>query len=146
MLVRKNASVAVDPPPFPDPSATVSPLLAVADLSRSLDFWVGLVGGNIRVQWDTYALLQIGRGWLHLAVTGDPPPDRSIRLVPPTRPGDQASGEVVIQVADCRAVVAALRRRGVRFLGLASEPQWGGEVRAFAADPDGHLLEITSPT
>ncbi|MBA3983596.1 MAG: VOC family protein [Acidimicrobiia bacterium] len=98
------------------------------------------------MQWDSYALVQVGRGRLHLAVAGDPPPDRSIRLVPPVDADQQASGEVVIEVADCRAVVTALQSRGVRFLGPAAEPAWGGEVRAFALDPDGHLLEITSPT
>lgn len=36
--------------------------------------------------------------------------------------------------------------RGVTFLGPAAEPLRGGEVRAFARDPDGHRLEITSPT
>jgi len=58
---------------------------------------------------------------------------------------DQAAAEVVIQVADCRAVVTALQERGVQFLGPAAEPAWGGEVRAFARDPDWHLLEITGP-
>lgn len=131
---------------FPDPSAGVAPLLAVADLARSLRFWADLLGGDVRVRWEGYALVRIGAGSVHLAVTGDPPPDRSVRLVPPTDGARQATGEVVLHVADCRAVVATLEERGVRFLGPATEPAWGGEVRAFALDPDGHLVEITSET
>lgn len=86
----------------------------------------------------------LGGGQVHLAVTGEPPPDRDVRLVPPAGDGAQASGEIVIQVADCRAVVSELEERGVIFLGPAAEPAWGGEVRAFALDPDHHLVEVTS--
>ncbi len=145
-ITDQNVQVSVDRFVFPDQSASVAPLLAVSELARSLRFWVDQVGGAIQVQWDTYALVKIGCGRLHLAVTGDPPPDRSIRFVPPIRADKQASGEVVIEVLDCRPVVTALQERGVRFLGPVAEPAWGGEVRAFALDPDGHLLEITSPT
>ncbi len=55
---------------------------------------------NAQVQWDSYALLRVGDGRLHLAVTGDPPPDRAVRLVPPAVRGE-ANGEVVIRVGDC---------------------------------------------
>lgn len=130
---------------FPDPAAKVAPLLAVADLDRSLTFWVGLLGARVHTRWDTYALLHVGAGELHLAVTGEPPPDRSVRLVPPTGGGAPASAAVVIAVADCRAVVETLQERGLRLLGLPAEPAWGGEVRAFALDPDGHLVEFTGP-
>lgn len=135
-----------DPPSFPDPRAQVAPLLAVADLRRSLGFWVTRMGGELLVEWDTYARLRVGEGQIHLAVGGAPPPDRAVRLVPPAGGGAQAPGEVVIQVTDCRAVVARLQERGVVFLGPAAEPSWGGEVRAFALDPDHHLVEITSTT
>lgn len=129
---------------FPDAGAGVDPLLAVADLDRALAFWAERMGGVVEVRWDSYALLRLGEGRVHLAVTGDPPPDRAVRLVPP-RPGTQeAAGEVVIRVADCRAVVDVLEQRGVGFLGPPAAPAWGGEVRAFLLDPDGHLVEISS--
>lgn len=94
--------------------------------------------------WDTYALLRLGAGRLHLAVTGDPPPDRGVRLVPPLASDRTATAEVVLRVADCAAVVAVLKGRGVSFLGPPATPAWGGEVRAFARDPDGHLVEVSS--
>lgn len=69
---------------------------------------------------------------------------------------DQIGGEATVQWGTYAVVqigpgrlhlaVATLSQRGVHFLGPAAEPAWGGEVRAFALDPDGHLLEITSPT
>ena len=132
---------------FPDPEAFVEPLLVVADLPRALAFWVGQLGRDPLTTWDEYALLSIGSSRLHLAVTGDPPPDRSVRLVPPEEAlgdGDVATGEVVLRVRDCRAVVLALEARGVAFLGPPARPSWGRETRAFLRDPDGHLVEITS--
>jgi hypothetical protein len=33
-------------------------------------------------------------------------------------------------------------RPGVELLGEPAEPAWGGEVRAFLRDLDGHLIEI----
>lgn len=124
--------------------AGVAPLLAVADLPRALSFWVERVGAVVEMQWDSYALLRLGQGQLHLAVTGAPPPDRAVRLVPPHADAD-ATGEVVIHVTNCQAVVDVLQQRGVEFLGPPATPAWGGEVRAFLRDPDGHLIEITSP-
>ena len=131
---------------FPDPAAGVAPLLAVADMDRALAFWVQRIGAVAEVQWDSYALLRVGEGRLHLAVSGDPPPDRAVRLVPPSVGLHETTGEVVIRVGDCRAVVQVLKRRGVEFLGPPATPPWGGEERAFLSDPDGHLVEVSSPS
>ncbi len=133
-------------PGFPDVHATVEPLLAVTDLSRSLTFWQDHMGGLPLMRWDSYALLQLGAGRLHLAVTGDPPEDRAVRLVAPGRAETEATGEVVLRVADCASIVSQLEQRGVQFLGPLARPAWGGEVRAFLHDPDGHLVEISSIT
>ncbi|MCB0891206.1 MAG: hypothetical protein KDB51_05080 [Propionibacteriaceae bacterium] len=46
---------------------------------------------------------------------------------------------------DCAVTVSVLPGNGVQFLGPPTTPAWGGEVRAFAPDPAGHLLEVTSP-
>ena len=142
----KDETVAVtDSSGFPDARARVDPLLAVADLDRALAFWIEGLGADAEVRWDSYALLRIGEGRLHLAVSGEPPPDRAVRLVPPTIGTQESTGEVVIRVADCRAVVYVLQQRGVTFLGPPATPAWGDEVRAFLLDPDGHLVEISSP-
>ena len=133
-------------PRFPDVHATVEPLLAVTDLNRSLTFWQDHMGGVPLTRWDSYALLQLGAGRLHLAVTGDPPEDRAVRFVTPLKADIEATGEVVLRVVDCALVVRRLEQRGVQFLGPPTTPAWGGEVRAFLHDPDGHLVEISSIT
>lgn len=132
---------------FPDEHVTLAPLLAVSELARALEFRSGRMGFAVDVQWASYARLRIpGGGLLHLAEGGDAPPDREVGLQGPSRGSGNASGEVVLHVDDCRQVVAALEQRGVEFLGPAAEPAWGGEVRAFGLDPDGHLFEVTSST
>ena len=42
---------------------------------------------------------------------------------------------------DCREAYETLRARGATF--LTPPVDWGGEIRAFFRDPDGHLLEIS---
>jgi len=51
------------------------------------------------------------------------------------------SSELTFRVPDCRAAYETLSARGASF--LAPPVDWGGEIRAFFRDPDGHLLEIS---
>ena len=45
---------------------------------------------------------------------------------------------------DCRDAYEVLSARGAEF--LTPPVDWGGEIRAFFRDPDGHLLEISEAT
>lgn len=54
------------------------------------------------------------------------------------------SHELTIRVPDCQAAYEILRARGARF--LTPPVDWGGEIRCFFRDPDGHLLEISQAT
>lgn len=65
-----DTGAVTDAPRFPDSRVGVDPLLAVADLDQALSFWVELLSAAIEVQWDSYALLGVGEGHLHLAVAG----------------------------------------------------------------------------
>lgn len=94
-------------------------------------------------RWSTYAKLVNGAGILHVAGQGDPPPDRpDVALRAPDGPPNTVVAAVVMQVADCRQACADLVAAGVELLTEPVEPVWGGEVRAFLRDPDGHLIEI----
>ena len=48
---------------------------------------------------------------------------------------------MTIRVPDCQAAYEILRARGGEF--LTPPADWGGEIRCFFRDPDGHLLEIS---
>jgi hypothetical protein len=52
----------------PAAGAEGGPTPSLAFLGRSR-------GWEVVVRWDTYALVRLGTGQLHLAVTGAPPPD-----------------------------------------------------------------------
>ncbi|WP_229074950.1 VOC family protein [Actinoplanes sp. DH11] len=119
----------------------VAPLLVVRDIATSVDFYRRL-GFEPLVTWSGYAKLTNGPGVLHLAVPGDPPPDRpSVALIAPGD-ADAVVAALVMQVVDCRKACAELVDAGVVLLGPPVVPVWGGEVRAFLRDPDGHLIEI----
>ena len=49
-----------------------------------------------------------------------------------------------IRVADCHRAYDVLRERGATF--LTAPYDWGGEIRCFFRDPDGHLFEISQAT
>ncbi|MDQ3733380.1 MAG: VOC family protein [Actinomycetota bacterium] len=128
---------------FPEGAAEVAPLLVVADLQRSLYFYVEQLGARTETVWDTYAELRLGAGRLHLATPSSGTYDKpGISLIPPPD-RYQLTGEVVLHVADCRQVYLDLVSRGINFLEPPSEPPWGGEIRCFFQDPDGHLIEVS---
>jgi catechol 2,3-dioxygenase-like lactoylglutathione lyase family enzyme len=58
-------------------------------------------------------------------------------------PSDQGrvSHAMTLRVQDCRRSYEALRARGATF--LPPPHDWGGEIRCFLRDPDGHLVELS---
>lgn len=131
---------------FPDNDAELAVLLVVGDLDRAVGFYRDLLGATVLTRWDTYARLTLGRGTLHLATSSAETDDKpGIGLAPPPDPAT-VSSELVIHVADCHRVHRDLTDRGVTFLAPPSEPPWGGEVRCFLQDPDGHLIEMSQTT
>jgi catechol 2,3-dioxygenase-like lactoylglutathione lyase family enzyme len=120
----------------------VAPLLGVRDVARSVAFYRGL-GFVPEVQWSTYARLAAGNAVLHVAAQGQAPPDRStVELAVPTIDAGAVTAIVVVQVPDCGRACAELVASGVQLLSDPTTPAWGGEVRAFLRDPDGHLIEL----
>ena len=55
-------------------------------------------------------------------------------------PGE-VSHAFTVRVADCQASYDTLKGRGAEF--LTPPFDWGGEIRCFFADLDGHLWEIS---
>ena len=115
--------------------------MVVRDVGRSVEFYRRL-GFRASVEWSTYAKLANGTGILHLAAQGDPPPDRPQVALKAPDDTHAVVAAIVVQVASCRQACADLVAVGVELLTEPVEPEWGGEVRAFLRDPDGHLVEI----
>ena len=86
-------------------------------------------------------MLRFAGSWLLLVGPGGPTADKpAVTFAPPSDPS-QVSHAMTVRVADCQAVYEELRARGAPF--LTPPHDWGGEIRCFLRDPDGHLVEIS---
>ncbi|NWK46443.1 fosfomycin resistance glutathione transferase [Ralstonia pickettii] len=102
--------------------------LAVADLSRSVAFYSGLLDFKLRARWDNGAYLLLGELWLCLSVD-----TRRILAINP----DYTHFAFSVEQADFAAFVDRIRRNGVReWKDNRSE---GDSV--YFLDPDEHQLE-----
>jgi catechol 2,3-dioxygenase-like lactoylglutathione lyase family enzyme len=120
----------------------VTHILVVADPARSRDFWVDVLGAELyREYGETSVVLRFAGTWLLLVSGGGPTPDKPTVVFRPPPDADQVSHAMTLRVADCRAAYEALRERGATF--LTPPYDWGGEIRCFLRDPDGHLVELS---
>jgi catechol 2,3-dioxygenase-like lactoylglutathione lyase family enzyme len=120
----------------------VTHILVVADPARSRDFWVDVLGAELyREYGGTSVVLRFAGTWLLLVSEGGPTPDKPTVVFRPPPDADQVSHAMTLRVADCRAAYEALRERGAIF--LTPPYDWGGEIRCFLRDPDGHLVELS---
>lgn len=117
-------------------------ILVVADPAVSRDFWVDVLGAEVyREYGGTSVVLTFAGTWLLLVSGGGPTVDKPGVTFGPPADRDLVSHAMTLRVGDCRAAYAALTARGVAF--LTPPHDWGGEIRCFFRDPDGHLVEIS---
>ena len=120
----------------------MTPLLNVADVSRSILFYEGLIGFEIVTEFEAdgvaeWALLRAGDVEIMLN-EGDAGDSESRLRLPPF------SGQVLyFDVEDCQALHADLLSRGFRVEAL--EPQEYGVLEFRLRDPDGYELAFTTP-
>lgn len=127
---------------FPTPDVEMTHLLVVSDLARATAFYRDVLGASVyREYGGTSCVLTFQGSWLLLVTGGGPTKDKpTVTFAPPGDP-DRVSYEMTLRVPDCQAAYATLLARGAVF--LTPPVEWGGEIRCFFRDPDGHLLEIS---
>jgi catechol 2,3-dioxygenase-like lactoylglutathione lyase family enzyme/uncharacterized protein YciI len=120
----------------------VTHILVVSDPARARDFWVDVLGATLfREYGGTSVVLRFADSWLLLVSGGGPTADKpTVTFAAPSDP-DQVSHAMTLRVTDCQVAYATLRARGATF--LTPPHDWGGEVRCFLRDPDGHLVELS---
>jgi catechol 2,3-dioxygenase-like lactoylglutathione lyase family enzyme len=127
---------------FPSDGMELTQLLVVNDLDQARHFYRDVLGATVyREYGGTSCVLSFLGTWLLLVTEGSPTRDKpSVTFAPPENP-DTVSHQLTIRVPDCRGAYETLRARGAVF--LTPPVDWGGEIRCFFRDPDGHLLEIS---
>ncbi len=113
--------------------------LTVADVKRSAEFYVHVLGGTV-VRSGEPTIIQLANSWLIVNVGGGPTDDKpNVTLHPPHNP-NEVSSFLNIRVADIRPSYEQWRARGAEFL---TEPKdHGFEIRCYMRDSDGYLIEV----
>lgn len=127
---------------FPSEGMALTVLLVVSDLPRSLVFYRDVLGASLyREYGGTSAVFSFVGSWILLVTGGGPTKDKpDVRFAAPADP-KLVDHEFTIRVPNCQVAYDTLRLRGAEF--LTPPVDWGGEIRAFFRDPDGHLIEIS---
>jgi catechol 2,3-dioxygenase-like lactoylglutathione lyase family enzyme len=129
---------------FPTKGVELTHLLVVSDIDSSRQFYRDVLGATVyREYGGTSCVLNFQGSWLLLVTGGSTRDKPTVTFAPPAVP-DTVSHELTLRVPDCRAAYETLKARGAVF--LTPPVDWGGEIRCFFRDPDGHLLEISQVT
>ncbi|MRN61765.1 MAG: VOC family protein [Nitrosopumilales archaeon] len=117
--------------------------LTVADVKRSAEFYLRILGGNV-VREGEPTIIQIANSWLILNVGGGPTDDKpTVTLHTPQNP-NEVSSFMNIRVADILTSYESWQKKGAKFL---TEPKdHGFEIRCYMRDPDGYVIEVGQTT
>jgi catechol 2,3-dioxygenase-like lactoylglutathione lyase family enzyme len=127
---------------FPSAGMELTHILVVSDIDRARSFYLDVLGAELyREYGGSSIVLRFLGNWLLVVTGGEPTEDKpTVTFAPPPDP-DIVSSSFTIRVDDCREAYETLRSRGAEF--LTPPHDWGGEIRCFFRDPDGHLFEIS---
>lgn len=127
---------------FPTEGMALTHILVVKDIEQSKNFYTNILGAELyREYGGTSCVLSFLGSWLLLVTGGGPTEDKpNVTFLVPQNT-NQVSHAMTIRVPDCKASYETLKLRGAEF--LTPPVDWGGEVRCFFRDPDGHLFEIS---
>jgi catechol 2,3-dioxygenase-like lactoylglutathione lyase family enzyme len=127
---------------FPSEGVEVTHILVVSNMDRSRNFYRDVLGAAVfREYGGTSCVLRFQGAWILLVTPGGPTDDKPDVTFEPPRDARSVSHSITMRVPDCRVAYEVLRSRGASF--LTPPHDWGGEIRCFFRDPDGHLLEIS---
>ena len=113
--------------------------LTVADVKRSAEFYLRILGGKI-VQEGEPTIIEIANSWIILNVGGGPTDDKPNVTLHTPQSQNEVSDFMNIRVADIRSCYEEWRSKGAEFL---TEPKdHRSEIRCYIRDPDGYLIEV----
>ena len=126
---------------FPDGASALTHILVVTDPQKSKQFYLDVLGAKLYSEYGTSVVLEFLGNWLLLVEGGKPTEDKPTIVFTAPKDPDSLDHSFTIRINDCASAYNDLLTRGAEF--LTPPKDWGGEIRAFFRDPDGHLFEIS---
>ena len=129
--------------PAPTEGIVLTQFIVSADVPRSRDFYVDILGGQVVMDGEP-TIVKLANSWIIINVGGEPTDDKpEVVLDVPSDP-NLVSAFLNIRVADIAAAYAAWSAKGAEF--LTPPIDHGSEIRCYMRDPDGHLIEVGQAT
>ncbi len=127
---------------FPVEGVMLTHLLVVSNMEQSRHFYRDILGPPVyREYGGTSCMLNFAGSWLLMVTGGGPTKDKpTVAFAPPGDP-NTVTHVLDLCVPDCQAAYVTLKARGTVF--LTQPVVWGGEIRCYFRDTDGHVLEIS---
>jgi len=113
--------------------------LTVADVKRSAEFYLRILGGKI-VREGEPTIIEIANSWIILNVGGGPTDDKPAVTLRTPQNQKEANNFMNIRVADIRSRYDEWRSKGAEFLTEPKDHRF--EIRCYIRDPDGYLIEV----
>ncbi len=129
--------------PAPVDGIVLTHFVVSADVARSRDFYVDVLGGTAVMEGEP-TIVKLANSWIIINVGGGPTEDKpEVVLDVPDDP-NRVSAFLNIRVADIQGVYEEWSGKGATF--LTPPIDRGAEIRCYIRDPDGHLIEVGQAT
>jgi catechol 2,3-dioxygenase-like lactoylglutathione lyase family enzyme len=129
--------------PAPSEGFVLTHFIVSDDVERSRRFYADLLGGEVVLEGEP-SIVQLANSWVIINVGGGPTEDKpEVVLETPPDP-NRVSTFLNIRVADIQSLYEDWSAKGVEFLTPPMQRQT--EIRCYARDPDGHLIEVGQTT
>lgn len=113
--------------------------LTVADVKRSAEFYLRILGGNIVLEGEP-TIIQTANSWIILNIGGGPTDDKPTVTLRTPQNMNEVSNFMNIRVADIWSCYEEWRRKGAEFLTEPKDHRF--EIRCYMRDTDGYIIEV----
>ena len=129
--------------PAPSEGIVLTQFVVSADVARSRDFYVDVLGG-VAVMEGEPTIVKLANSWIIINVGGGPTEDKPEVLLDVPADPNRVSAFLNIRVANIARVYEEWSAKGATF--LTPPIDRGREIRCYMRDPDGHLIEVGQST
>jgi hypothetical protein len=103
--------MAGDDFPAPSEGLVLTHFIVAADVARSRDFYVGVLGGTVVLEGEP-TIIKLANGWVIINIGGGPTDDKPDVILEPPGDPNRTSAFLNLRVADVQAVYQEWSSRG----------------------------------